>query len=124
MESNIGQSEDTMMESDDDDKELLEDSMMESDVIQSVDTTTGTSQADADGVASVVVKWLPEFSRTAISADPLSPAAKAWEWLKGDPLFPEIIYIQTMQRFALATLYFALNGDEWKDHASIVLCIR
>eukprot|EP00797_Seminavis_robusta_P018823 Sro2829_g338080.1 Leucine Rich Repeat (496) ;mRNA; r:522-2180 len=56
---------------------------------------------------------LPDFTTTAILEDPVSPQAKAYSWLLEDPFFDEFTEARKLQRFVLATLYHATNGDGW-----------
>ncbi|CAB9516019.1 Leucine Rich Repeat [Seminavis robusta] len=42
-----------------------------------------------------------------------SPQSKAWQWLLQDPSLLAFLEDHIKQRFALATFYFATQGDQW-----------
>ena len=83
---------------------------------------------------------LPKFSVDAIEADPSSPQAKAYEWVKNDPSLGLYSHDRLLQRFALAGMssclcfrisgrshlfslplslpqcsYWSTRGDEWNE---------
>ena len=71
---------------------------------------------------------LPAATTAMIEKNPSSPQALAWQWILEDirirhstesdsRTFPELIpqYQQSIQRFALATIYFATNGPGWQN---------
>ena len=60
-----------------------------------------------------LVLTLPWFTVKAIEQNPDSPQSKAYEWLLRDTMFPSASYNQRLQRFALATFYYAANGEDW-----------
>ena len=55
---------------------------------------------------------LPEYTISALQ-DILSPQSKAYAWLEDYPGLNQIPDWRKHQLFALASLYHALNGDEW-----------
>lgn len=56
---------------------------------------------------------LPESTQIKIDSDPESPQAKAFQWLVGDTrAFPDW---RLVQRYALATFFYALGGEDWYD---------
>lgn len=62
---------------------------------------------------------LPDYSKSSI-LDEDSPQARAIEWLDSDPDSGAYTNFQRLQRFALATLYFATNGKEWVNNGGWV----
>ena len=44
---------------------------------------------------------------------PTTAQAQAYQWLLEDPFAETYTDARLLQRFALATLYFATNGDDW-----------
>ncbi|CAB9498165.1 Leucine Rich Repeat [Seminavis robusta] len=57
---------------------------------------------------------LPDESVHAITDDPESPQSKAWQWLLQDyDLLPYYNHARVVQKFALATLYYATEGSNW-----------
>lgn len=58
-------------------------------------------------------EYLPEKTKQSLS-DPSSPQARALKWLKADPNFGTYSTDRKLQRFCLATVFFATNGDDWK----------
>ena len=62
------------------------------------------------------LELLPKFTSAAIRNNPLSPQARALEWILRDPFLQDLEpAIRKVHRFGLATLYFATNGDQWTD---------
>lgn len=59
----------------------------------------------------------PPFTQLAFE-NPDSPQSSALEWLLMDPLVYTYTKERQTQRFALATFYFATNGDEWTDNTN------
>ncbi|CAB9504698.1 Leucine Rich Repeat [Seminavis robusta] len=56
---------------------------------------------------------LPSYTRQAIMDDNQSPQAKAYTWLLDDPYLLDYTNDRKVQRFALATLFYATNGPYW-----------
>ena len=90
-------------------------------------TTTLLSPAPSSSVPSVTAvpssapSWqptgqpdvvFPEYTLTAFN-NPGSPQSKAFSWMLRDPNFGLYLPNRIRQRFALATLYYATNGDDW-----------
>ncbi|CAB9503963.1 Leucine Rich Repeat [Seminavis robusta] len=57
---------------------------------------------------------LPSYTQEAIEADPTSAQARAYQWIKQDVLLETYSPYRQLQRFALATLYYATNGHTWE----------
>jgi hypothetical protein len=55
------------------------------------------------------VSQLPSFTRNALEL-PTSPQSRALHWLTADPSLASYSDARILQRYALATLYFATNG--------------
>lgn len=64
----------------------------------------------------LVLSLLPEETNNAISGDPESPQAQAYQWMMEDPNLSDYSEFRIVQRFALATFYLALNGDNWSEN--------
>jgi len=66
---------------------------------------------------------LPSFTLEAMANDPNSPQALAYQWLLEDPLRETHSEEKQVQRMALATFFYATNGESWTfntnwiDHA-------
>jgi len=54
----------------------------------------------------------PDYTLAAFS-DASSPQSRAFSWMLRDPHFGKYLPNQIRQRFALAVLYYATNGDQW-----------
>jgi Leucine-rich repeat (LRR) protein len=65
---------------------------------------------------------LPDYTTATIQRDSNSPQASAWTWLVEDVTMGDASNSnsdeQILQRFALATLYYATVGDTWTFRAS------
>lgn len=61
---------------------------------------------------------LPDYSVAAIQSSPASPQARAYRWILNDPLLHKYGPDRLLQRFALATFYYATNGDDWNTTTS------
>lgn len=59
---------------------------------------------------------LPDITIQAILRDPESPQARAYQWLLMDPSLGTYSVARTQQRYGLATLYYATDGDNWIYH--------
>ena len=68
-------------------------------------TTTNTTEA--------LLLELPDYTITAINENTDSPPFLAYQWLQNDPSFGNYTRERAIQRFALATLYYSTNGDDW-----------
>ncbi|CAB9524688.1 Leucine Rich Repeat [Seminavis robusta] len=55
---------------------------------------------------------LPDYTLTALQ-DPVSPQARAYEWVLNDPHRTSYPQWKILQRFALAVFYFSTGGDRW-----------
>lgn len=60
---------------------------------------------------------LPDSILLAIQGDinGTSPQNKAYRWMQNDPWLSSYSEARLLQRFALATIYFATEGDHWTD---------
>lgn len=59
----------------------------------------------------------PEYTLAAFN-NPASPQSKAFSWMLRDPNFGLYSPNRMRQRFALATLYYSTNGDDWSIQKS------
>jgi hypothetical protein len=59
---------------------------------------------------------LPLYSQEAL-LDADSPQAEAFAWLGGDPFVSTYSEFKKLQRYALATLYYAAGGEMWINSA-------
>ena len=63
---------------------------------------------------SYVISLLPEYTTRELEKDDKdSPQAKALEWLLGDKALMTYSDERVLQRFVLAVLYYATNGERW-----------
>ncbi|CAB9501366.1 Leucine Rich Repeat [Seminavis robusta] len=60
-----------------------------------------------------VLMLLPESTASHVQQDKDSPQAKAYNWVLEDPRVSQYEDDRIQQRYALATLYFATDGDLW-----------
>ena len=58
---------------------------------------------------------LPQYMRASLT-DPASPQSKALAWLANNTNVDQYNEIRLTQRYALATLYYATNGDHWSSN--------
>lgn len=62
------------------------------------------------------------FSNAAWDHDstfrPTSSQGLAWKWLMSDPALSSRVVDDITNRFALATLYYATNGDSWRNNTN------
>jgi hypothetical protein len=63
-------------------------------------------------VVDQFISGLPSYSRQLAQSNSSSPQAKALTWIKNNSQFP--LY-RLNQRYALAVLYYATDGDSWDD---------
>jgi hypothetical protein len=63
---------------------------------------------------TLVISGLPTSTMQALQ-DPASAQAQAYRWLAKDPVLARYSNPRRIQRFALATLYYATNGTHWVD---------
>jgi hypothetical protein len=61
---------------------------------------------------------LPASSFEQATLDPLSPQGRALQWLESDVLTSKMLGWRMLQRFSLAVIYFALNGEHWFNHSA------
>jgi hypothetical protein len=80
-------------------------------------TPSGTSQpVGSNDLRNLVITEFPDGQ--AALQDPESAQSQALQWLESsanDGVSTEADYLQ---RYALATLYFSTNGDEWKENTA------
>ncbi|CAB9507803.1 Leucine Rich Repeat [Seminavis robusta] len=83
-------------------------------VASSVAPTISPSAAPTSLEASIL-SLLPDETISAITNHAGSPQAKAWQWLLQDPSLSSLSSSEEriQQRFALATFFFATQGDKW-----------
>ena len=82
---------------------------------------SSTSSQDEYGVleqSRLLGMTLPEYTLETIRNDKSgsSPQSRGLAWVLDDPNFSNYTLWQKRQRFALAILYFATNGDKWHLH--------
>ncbi|CAB9522694.1 LRR receptor-like serine threonine-protein kinase [Seminavis robusta] len=79
--------------------------------------TAAPSMAPTVSVANYYLSLLPDYSVRAVQNDPESPQAQAFEWLLEDVGSHNIVFEdwRIHQRFALACLYYATGGDQWRQ---------
>ena len=76
--------------------------------------TPSSSPTQAPTMFSFFVQsLLPSFSQDAIYSNPNSPQARALEWVVNDPNFTSYQEWRVLQRFALATIFYATEGETW-----------
>ncbi|CAB9499025.1 LRR receptor-like serine threonine-protein kinase [Seminavis robusta] len=79
---------------------------------------TSPSQAPLSKNDSLVT-ILPETTASSIEHDPQSPQSKAFQWLLQDVhKLPSLSLDRIRQRFALATLFYALHGNTWDNNTN------
>jgi hypothetical protein len=71
---------------------------------------------DGSDLQNLILDAFPE-SQTALQ-DPDSPQSQALEWLQSSANDAVSTEEGVLQRFALATLYYATNGDGWNDNTA------
>ena len=59
------------------------------------------------------ISFLPNHTQEAILTSSFSPQYKAYQWLIQDPEFEQYSNERRLQRFALATLFYATSGPDW-----------
>lgn len=60
-------------------------------------------------------EFLPEYSQEAL-LDPLSSQSEALAWLEKSIGVGDYSNVKRLQRFALATLFYATDGERWSDN--------
>ena len=76
--------------------------------------TTRSSPAPTLAPTSFEYDVLPWYSRRALHF-PYSPQSRAFAWLEESEFRSSMSTSQTLQRFALATLFYSTGGDQWKS---------
>jgi Leucine-rich repeat (LRR) protein len=66
-------------------------------------------------VESFLDRLVPEYSQT-LAQTVGSPQEKALSWLKSDPVVEDYSNFKALQRFALATLFYATEGADWVNN--------
>jgi len=56
---------------------------------------------------------LPEYSIKAIQNSPASPQALAYLWMAADPNLDKYDQSRRLQRYAMATVFYAFRGENW-----------
>ncbi|CAB9498138.1 Leucine Rich Repeat [Seminavis robusta] len=86
---------------------------MDSTLMPTMAPTSPPSQAPTT-LASSLLTLLPDETVRAIADDEESSQSKAWQWLLQDyELLPYYKNARVVQKFALATLYYATEGSNW-----------
>ncbi|CAB9506617.1 LRR receptor-like serine threonine-protein kinase [Seminavis robusta] len=83
---------------------------MESNATQ---TTSLPTEAPSLSSEDEVLQLLPPDTQRAILNIPDSPQARAYSWVLDDPKLTNYSSWRVLQRFVLATLYWATSGDNW-----------
>ena len=83
-------------------------------------TTVGANTTDAyaeemEANKTYVLSLFPNYTLEALE-DTGSSQSLAYDWLLQDPFLMEYEDWRIRQRYALATLYYATNGDRWKKN--------
>jgi hypothetical protein len=73
---------------------------------------SGGSNDKGEPSPSPLAQVLPTYLQEAILVED-TPEAWAFEWLAGDPGVSNYTELEVLQRFALATLYYATGGKNW-----------
>ncbi|CAB9507773.1 Leucine Rich Repeat [Seminavis robusta] len=76
-------------------------------------TSSSPSFAPSPSPTIVFILDLPMHTKEAILDDPESSQFQAYQWIQNDPNRKNYTQGKLMQRFVLATLYYATNGDDW-----------
>lgn len=58
---------------------------------------------------------LPQYTLDAIESDPKSPQSRAYNRMRNDPELETYSDEQRLERFAVTTLFYALNGRDWEE---------
>jgi hypothetical protein len=66
-------------------------------------------------IDEVLSYFLPPYSLEIAKSNSSSAQAQAYAWLKSDAQLNEYYPYRLQQRYALAVLYFATNGESWKN---------
>ncbi|CAB9527458.1 Leucine Rich Repeat [Seminavis robusta] len=78
------------------------------------EVTKGDPTQAPTSFESLMLSLLPEQTISAIHGVSESPQSKAFDWILEDNFhLPYLSDNRKLQRFALATLYFATDGDNW-----------
>ena len=64
-------------------------------------------------LADRILELFAEFSGLAVLQQPDTPQWQAYQWITADPMLAIWSDSQLLQRYALATLYFATDGGRW-----------
>ncbi|CAB9525478.1 LRR receptor-like serine threonine-protein kinase [Seminavis robusta] len=85
----------------------------------------GTVGSNDYAVYPLIRPYLPNVTRHAIerelavganASSASSPQYRAYQWLQADPWKKNYTAARLVQRFALVTLYYATNGENWKNN--------
>ncbi|CAB9520932.1 LRR receptor-like serine threonine-protein kinase [Seminavis robusta] len=81
--------------------------------------TTESSTTTAPSVPELpMIALLPNSTqdtiRSSIEMNDTTPQLQAYQWMLHDPMLANYSDARRLQRFALATLYYATGGDNWK----------
>jgi hypothetical protein len=85
---------------------------------ESLSSSVPTMAPTATPLESYIMAKMPSFTTQALD-NPESPQALAMTWLMADPNVSELPEWRILQRFALATLYYATKGPtEWYNNTN------
>jgi hypothetical protein len=77
-----------------------------------------TAEPTAAAITDRFLNGLPRYSLELASGNASSPQAKALLWMQSDPLYNKYQNVYRLnQRYALAVLYHATNGDLWFNNS-------
>ena len=80
-------------------------------------TMSPTIELGPRDIVEQLMLLLPDFSARAIAEHPTGPQAHAFQWLTLNDNFASYAHNGTLlQRFAMATLYFATDGPSWTNN--------
>jgi hypothetical protein len=79
---------------------------------ETVQTESPTVSPTALDLYDLLVRT--SFDKGVALNDTSSPQSRAYSWLQEDPGLTDYSSQRILQRYSLATLYYATNGDEWQ----------
>jgi hypothetical protein len=79
------------------------------------DGTAAAADEPSFSIDEVLSYLVPPYSLAIAQSNSSSAQAKALMWLKSDALQNDYDSYRLRQRYALAVLYFATNGQAWKN---------
>lgn len=83
---------------------------------ETVEATAAPSQSPSMAPTSFAEGFLwslPDSTQKAIAESEETPQARAYNWIVNDAALPQYPDWRVIQRFALATFYYATKGEDW-----------